>query len=103
MDTKEAVVDKLGSKIEKTALFTDHMKVKLLSKLTDLTEENMALLERTIDTFDARFAELTAKLQQDIENQIDVLSDEMPEDEKEELEEAEALVRNGVAMVSGVQ
>lgn len=77
-------MDNLIQKIEKTRLFTDPVKLRLLTHLQEISEADRSNLEATIDQFDRQMDEAVQKLRSQIGQHVTQLRSEATTPEEEE-------------------
>lgn len=94
-------MDNLKAKIEKTSLFSPEAKVHLLAHFSELPPEEQQKLETTIDTFEARGAELAIKLRKDVTEQIDALKAEAAPEEQKDVDDASNVLKIGLDVLVG--
>jgi hypothetical protein len=96
-------MDNLKLKIEKTDLFTDEAKVKLLAHFDELPEDEKEKLGETIDEFDRATKAAGVKLKNTVRAELDSLKAEATDDEKQNVDDATRIVELGLDILAPAQ
>lgn len=95
-------MDKLRQKIEKTWLFTDSVKLRLLAHLSEVSEADRSNLEATIDQFDRSMEECAQRLRSQVgQHMAGLKTDAATPEEQQKIDSASDAVWEGINLLTG--